>query len=373
MRLEPERDPPAAGRRAHPTRARPCSRGSGARSRARRRSRSGARGTGRRRRELTGVEVAERLGRAVGVRERRRAPRARAGPARLTAASAPVTLTISRRSPRRRSTTRTIRTPRRARRGRRHVEEVVGEPRDGAVVHDPAAVGREHAVADPARREVGEAVRVQPVEQLRRRRGPSTISLPSVETSITPADSCTARTSAAGFTVIVRAAPLARPRIMPPRSRGGGGAASARRLDGTPGERPIDRRPRRARRRRPDAAAAARSHATAAGPSRGGRACPGTGPSSRSCTACRARSSRSPPRRALEVLDGDVLAEADEALVPVPHRGRGRHRVGILAAVPRRSRSSLSRVDEPFSPSPSVRATSRPTRSPDSAAIPHWP
>ena len=54
-----------------------------------------------------------------------------------------------------------------ARGGGRDVEEVVGEPRDRAVVHDPAAVRGEDAVADPAGAQVREAVRVQALEQPR--------------------------------------------------------------------------------------------------------------------------------------------------------------------------------------------------------------
>ncbi len=50
-------------------------------------------------------------------------------------------------------------------RRRRHVEGVVVEPRDRAVVHDPARVRRQHAVADAADLQVGEAVRVDAVEE----------------------------------------------------------------------------------------------------------------------------------------------------------------------------------------------------------------
>ena len=59
----------------------------------------------------------------------------------------------------------------------------------------------------------------------------------------------------------------------------------------------LDGRPRRPRCRRPDRRLVrAQSRARAAGSTRGGRAFPGTGPSSRSCSAWRARSSRSPRR-----------------------------------------------------------------------------
>ena len=42
---------------------------------------------------------------------------------------------------------------------------LVVDPRDDAVVHDPAGVAREHAVARAADLEVGEAVRVDAVEE----------------------------------------------------------------------------------------------------------------------------------------------------------------------------------------------------------------
>src|SRR5262249_60525638 len=47
----------------------------------------------------------------------------------------------------------------------RDVERLVAESGDRAVVDDPAAVGREHAVADAPNLEVAEAVRVEPLEE----------------------------------------------------------------------------------------------------------------------------------------------------------------------------------------------------------------
>ena len=115
---------------------------------------------------LLAVEVGERLGRAVEVGQRAHdLPRARAGEVdgreRLgDVGQLDVELPVGEppREP-------LVDGARAARRGR-HVEGVVVEPADRAVVHDPAGVAGDHAVADAPGLEVREAVRVEAVEEL---------------------------------------------------------------------------------------------------------------------------------------------------------------------------------------------------------------
>ena len=57
-----------------------------------------------------------------------------------------------------------------AARGRGHVVRVLVDPADRPVVDDPAGVGADHAVADPAGLEVGEAIGIEAVEELAGRR-----------------------------------------------------------------------------------------------------------------------------------------------------------------------------------------------------------
>ena len=105
------------------------------------------------------------------VGEPRMTARAR-GPATFTAASAPVTSDdLDVHAPDRVPPLEPLEDGVRAGRRRRHVEGLVVEARDRAVVHDPARVRVEDAVADPPRLHVGEAVRVEPLEERRPRRG----------------------------------------------------------------------------------------------------------------------------------------------------------------------------------------------------------
>ena len=133
----------APASRAGPTGTRRPGSGSGARIQARRRSRCGRReARDTRDLDVLRVQVAELvLADVLRVLDRASASASRArGPAEVQAQRAPRSRSRSRRrSPRPRSTTRTRRSPTRAGRGRRDVVEVVGEPSDGAVVHDPAA------------------------------------------------------------------------------------------------------------------------------------------------------------------------------------------------------------------------------------------
>ena len=71
------------------------------------------------------------------------------------------------------------------------------EPGDRAVVEQDAGVVEHRAVADAPDAQVAEAVRVQPVEERAGVRRPGRRACPSVLTSIRPAASCTALTSAA--------------------------------------------------------------------------------------------------------------------------------------------------------------------------------
>ena len=99
LRLEPERPDAEVGARARgsrPRRARRTGSGSGSRSRARRRSRcAGCRDGTPATCACLRVEVGKRLVRDVEVGEARMSSSRARGPATLTAASAPVTLTIS--------------------------------------------------------------------------------------------------------------------------------------------------------------------------------------------------------------------------------------------------------------------------------------
>ena len=141
-----------------------------------------------------------------------------------------------------------------ARRRRRHVEEVVGEPRDRAVVHDPAAVRGEDAVADAPGLHVAEAVRVQALEE---RDGLRPLDEELAERrDVDDAERLVHRAHLVLGMLAVRVRTL--PRAGPLDRRAGllvapvDRAAAGRRELASGEQAELDRRPRRPRGRRPD-------------------------------------------------------------------------------------------------------------------------
>ena len=248
-----------------------------------------------------------------------------------------------------------------ARRGG-HVERVVVEPADRAVVHDPPRVAGDHAVADAARLQVREAVRVEAVEELA---GVGAAHDQLAERRDVDQAGGLVHGQRLGLrvAVVVGAPPVARPHHR--RAELAVAAVDRRALGG------LERAARRARPSARRARAAARSSCRpppGSGPSpapsaarRAAGTCgPGTGPSWRSCSAWTARSSRSPPRprggcpsRSRPRTGRRSTCRCARA------RDRGRHghvgrRPAAARAAPWPSASSES------SPKPSARAAARP-------------
>ena len=94
--------------------------------------------------------------------------------------------------------------------GRGHVEGLVVDPADRAVVDDPPRVGADHAVADPARLEVREPVRVQAVQELAGV-GAAHQQLAERRDVDQPGGAVDGQRLALGIAVVVGAAPVAGP------------------------------------------------------------------------------------------------------------------------------------------------------------------
>ena len=249
-----------------------------------------------------------------------------------------------------------------ARRGG-HVERVVVEPADRAVVHDPPGVAGDHAVADPARLEVREAVRVEAVEELagvgaahdqlaERRHVDQAGGLVHRQ-----------RLGLSGRRSRRRAA--SRPptsRWRPARGGGRGWPSAWRARTAGRRARPSARRARAAARSwcRP-APGSARSPAPSAAPRAAGTCAPGTGPSSWSCSAWTARSSRSPPRPTRWMSLAVTSSHRQAKHLPSrAARDGGRHgHVGRLARrrrARRRPRVALAEPERPRRGAPAAAA-----------------
>ena len=188
----------------------------------------------------------------------------------------------------------------RAARGGGHVEGVVVEPADRAVVHDPARRRSRSRRSGSGRASGSRSGSGRGGRGTRRRRGRARSACRAWRRRSGPAASCTASASAARVAVVVGAAPVARPHHVGAElavaARGSRSAWRAR----TGGRRARPSAPRaRAGARwwcppRPRLVPVSFAISRTAG---AGTCGPGTGPSSWSCSAWRARSSRSPPRR----------------------------------------------------------------------------
>ena len=169
-----------------------------------------------------------------------------------------------------------------AARGRRHVERLVVEPADRAVVHDPAGLGGQHAVADAARaagrrRGWGRACRAarRPAARARaacrasRRRSARPTRAPRAPRP-RGRRSRTARRQSPAHLMLARRSRWRRVH-----------RRALRRLERASGEDPErHRRPRRPRRRQPDlGGACGRSPPPTAAPTRAGTCAPGRAPS----------------------------------------------------------------------------------------------
>ena len=221
----------------------------------------------------------------------------------------------------------------RAARGGGHVEALVVQAADRAVVHDPPGVGGQHAVADAPGLEVREAVGVEAIEELARLRAADD-ELAQRRDVDEPRALVDGQRLALRIAVVVGAAPVAGPHDaraelavagMDGRALGGLDRAAGQRAEG-------DRRPRRARRGGADPLEVLAgllghephggqlAHAPLAGAH--GRRRVALGELDRVVALVDAQ---------VDVLGRDVLAQAGEAL-PAPGAGHGRgHGLGGAA------------------------------------------